>query len=228
MAATATTAATAAGTYPEHLLKPEIFAWPDAVVRRDPFPFTVVKGALPDAARATIGGDFPRYERSGFFPYLPEECGPSVQRLVDDIRRPEFADALGNALGVERLSQYPTIVTIRKLSKETDGRIHNDSKSKIVTALLYLNDTWPDTSGGCFRFLSSPESFDHQVGDEVKPLYGTFTAFRRTENSWHGHLPYTGERRVIQIAWLTSQDELDRKLKRGRFTRFVKQLLTRA
>jgi hypothetical protein len=212
----------------EHLLKPEIFAKSDAVVRRDPFPYTVVKGSLPEVVRPTIGKDFPKYDRSGFFPYLPEECGPSVRQLVDDIRRPQFADALGNALGVERLSQYPTIVTIRNLSKETDGRIHNDSKSKIVTALLYLNDTWPDTSGGCFRFLSSPESFDHQVGDEVKPLYGTFTDFRRTENSWHGHLPYTGERRVIQVAWLTSTDELDRKLKRGRFQRFLKQLFTRS
>ena len=212
----------------EHLLGPEIFAKSDAVVRRDPFPFTVVTGTLPDSARPTIAADFPNYDRSGFFPYLAEECGASVRQLVEDIRSPSFADALGNALGVERLSQYPTIVTIRKLSKNSDGRIHNDSKSKVVTALLYLNETWPNTSGGCFRFLSSPESFDHQVGDEVKPLYGTFAAFRRTENSWHGHPPYTGERRVIQCAWLTSAKELDRKLKRGRFTRLVKRLFTRA
>lgn len=224
MAATAS----AISMNPEHLLKPEIFNRADATVRRDPFPFAVVKGALPDAARTAIAADFPKYERSGFFPYLPEECGPSVQRLVEDIQDREFADALGNAFGIERLSQYPTIVTIRKWSKESDGRIHNDSKSKIVTALLYLNETWPNTSGGCFRFLSSPDSFDHLVGEEVKPLYGTFTAFRRTENSWHGHPPYEGERRVIQIAWLTSKDELERKLKRGRFTRFIKQLFTRA
>jgi hypothetical protein len=217
----------AASINSKHLLKPEIFAKSDAVTKRDPFPFTVVKGSLSESLRATIAADFPKYERSGFFPYLPEECGPSVQQVVEDIKSPEFADALGNTLGVERLSQYPTIITIRKLSKETDGRIHNDSKSKIVTALLYLNETWPNTSGGCFRFLSSPENFDHQVGEEVKPLYGTFTAFRRTENSWHGHLPYAGERRVIQVAWLTSRDELDRKLKRGRFSRFLKQLFTR-
>ena len=55
-----------------------------------------------------------------------------------------------------------------------------------------------------------------------------FTAFRRTENSWHGHTPYKGERRVLQIAWLTSQDELERKLKSGRLTRFIKRFFTRA
>jgi 2OG-Fe(II) oxygenase superfamily len=221
-------ASVATTTTAEPLLKPAIFEQAGAVVRSEPFPYTVVKAALPESARAAIAADFPNYDRSGFFPYLTSECGPSVQRIVDDMQSPAFADALGDRLGVPRLSQYPTIVTIRKLSKETDGRIHNDSKSKIVTALLYLNDTWPDSSDGCFRFLSSPESFDHQVGDEVKPLYGTFTAFRRTETSWHGHLPYKGERRVIQVAWLTSKEELERKMKQGRVTRFLKQIFTRA
>ena len=84
----------------EHLLKPGIFAKPDALVNRDPFPFTVVKGSLADSLRPTVAADFPKYDRSGFFPYVPAECGPSVQRLVDDMRSPEFADALGSALGV--------------------------------------------------------------------------------------------------------------------------------
>jgi len=224
MAATAT-APVAADT--EHLLKPEIFTKADALVTRDPFPYTVIEHSLADSLRPAVDNDFPKYDRSGFFPYVPEECGPTVQRLVDDIRSPEFADALGRSLGVERLSQYPTIVTIRNLSKDTDGRIHNDSKSKIITSLLYLNETWPDTTDGCFHFLSSPESFDRRIGNPVKPLFGTFTAFRRTENSWHGHPPYAGERRVIQCAWLTSTEELDRKLKRGRFQRFLKKLFTR-
>jgi 2OG-Fe(II) oxygenase superfamily len=225
MGATASVASTVTA---KPLLKPTIFEKAEAVIQSDPFPYTVVKGALPESARAAIAADFPNYDRSGFFPYQTSECGPSVQRIVDEMQSPAFADALGDRLGVPRLSQYPTIVTIRKLSKETDGRIHNDSKSKIVTALLYLNDTWPNTSDGCFRFLSSPESFDHQVGEEVKPLYGTFTAFRRTETSWHGHLPYKGERRVIQVAWLTSKEELERKMKQGRVTRFLKQIFTRA
>jgi hypothetical protein len=222
-------AVAASVTAPRHttLLRPEIFGQASARIQRDPFPTAVVPGALPDDVRATIAADFPQYTKAGFFPYDTNECGPAVRQLVEEMCSPAFADALGNQLGVERLSQYPTIVTIRKWSKDTDGRIHNDSKSKIVTALLYLNETWPNTSDGCFRFLSSPESFDHLIGEEVKPLYGTFTAFRRTENSWHGHPPYTGERRVIQVAWLTSREELERKLKRGRFTRFLKQMFAR-
>lgn len=97
-----------------------------------------------------------------------------------------------------------------------------------MTALLYLNETWPDTSGGCFRVLNSSDSFDDLAAPEVRPLYGTFLAFRRTDNSWHGHLPYEGERRVIQIAWLTSEAERLRKEKRGWFTRKLKQMFARA
>lgn len=222
------TASATSTVIPEYLLKPSIFEKPEAVIRSNPFPFTVVKEALPESARAQIAADFPDYQRSGFFPYQPSECGPSVQRVIEEMLSPAFADTLGDLLGVAKLSQYPTIVTIRKWSKETDGRIHNDSKSKIITALLYLNDQWPNTSGGCFRFLSSPESFDNTIGQEIPPLYGIFTAFRRTENSWHGHTPYKGERRVIQVAWLTSKEELDRKLKNGRVTRFLKRIFTRA
>jgi SM-20-related protein len=29
-------------------------------------------------------------------------------------------------------------------------------------------------------------------------------AFRVTENSWHGHLPVTGPRRVVQLNWVES------------------------
>jgi hypothetical protein len=192
-----------------------------------PFPFLAAQHLLPDSLRARIAADYPDYRRPGFFPVNDRECGPSIRAVIRSLEHPAFANRLGELLGVDNLGSLPTIVTLRKWSKETDGRIHNDSKSKVVTALLYLNDTWPDTSGGCFRVLSDDQSFDHLAAPEIKPLYGYFAAFRRTENSWHGHLPFIGERRVIQIAWLTSLEEKQRKEKRGRFTRLVKSLFTR-
>ena len=59
---------------------------------------------------------------------------------------------------------------------------------------------------------------------EIKPLYGNFVVFRRADNSFHGHLPHEGERRVIQVAWLTSEDEKLRKTQRGKFSRVFKKL----
>ncbi|HET7662775.1 MAG TPA: 2OG-Fe(II) oxygenase, partial [Rhodanobacteraceae bacterium] len=37
-------------------------------------------------------------------------------------------------------------------------------------------------------------------------------------------LPYEGERRVIQVAWLVSEEAKLRKTQRGRFSRMLKKL----
>lgn len=56
-------------------------------------------------------------------------------------------------------------------------------------------------------------------------MYGTLVAFARADDSWHGHLPFEGERRVLlQVAWLASEDELLRKQRRGRFSRWWTEL----
>jgi hypothetical protein len=104
------------------------------------------------------------------------------------------------------------------------GTIHADSRSKVATALLYLNTQWPDTSDGCLRFLNRIDNIDDLAAPELKPLYGEFAVFKRCDNSFHGHLPYEGERRVIQVAWLTSEEEKLRKTKRGKFSRAFKKL----
>jgi hypothetical protein len=90
-----------------------------------------------------------------------------------------------------------------------------------------LNKRWPDTSNGCLRFLYRIDDIDSLVVPELKPLYGELAVFKRCENSFHGHLPYEGERRVIQVAWLTSEDEKLRKMKRGRFSRAFKKVFGR-
>ena len=134
------------------------------------------------------------------------------------------ADTIGAQLGIESLGQYPTLVTICRALNKRHGTIHTDSRSKIATALLYLNESWPDTSDGCLRFLNRADSIEDMVCPELRPMYGNFAAFRRSENSFHGHLPFAGERRVIQVAWLTSEDEKLRKTKRGKFSRLFKKL----
>jgi hypothetical protein len=168
--------------------------------------------------------DFPQYSSAGFFPYDPADCGPSVNALVRQLTTPEFASAIGRYLGIENLGQYPTLITLCRALNKRHGTIHTDSRSKVATALLYLNTQWPDTSDGCLRFLNRADNIDDLVAPELKPLYGEFAVFKRCDNSFHGHLPYEGERRVIQVAWLTSEEEKLRKTKRGKFSRAFKKL----
>lgn len=206
------------------MLVPARLADPGSTVLREPFALLVAHDQLPADAARPLRDDFPRYGSAGFFPYDPDDCGPSVRALVDAITAPAFADALGEQLGVDRLGQYPTLVTLCQALNKRHGTIHTDSQSKVVTALVYLNEDWPDTSGGCLRFLRRIDDIDALVLPEIRPLFGTIAAFRRAENSFHGHLPYEGERRVVQIAWLTSEAEKQRKTRRGRFSRLVKKL----
>lgn len=206
------------------LLDPARLDRPDTTLRHDPFPFMIAHGQLPEEARAELDRDFPRYSSAGFFPYDSSDCGPAVNALIDRMTSRDFADAIGKRLGIENLGKYPTLVTLCRLLNKRHGTIHTDSKSKVATALIYLNAQWPDTSDGCLRFLGKIDDIDSMVSPELKPLYGEFAVFKRAENSFHGHLPYEGERRVIQVAWLTSEEEKLRKTKRGKFSRVFKKI----
>jgi hypothetical protein len=206
------------------LLDPRRLERADTVVRVQPFSFLIAHAQLPDEARAGLERDFPRYPSAGFFPHEAADCGPAVNRLVAELISREFADAVGARLGLPDLGSYPSLITICRALNKRHGTIHTDSRSKIATALVYLNETWPDISEGCLRFLNRIDDIDDLVVPEVRPLYGTLVAFRRADNSFHGHLPHEGERRVIQVAWLTSEDEKLRKTKRGKFSRLFKKL----
>jgi hypothetical protein len=202
-------------------------AAPEVSVLHEPFPLLVAHDQLPAPAQAALEQDFPRYASAGFFPYDEADCGPAIQSLVEELTSPEFADALGTRLGIEHLGAYPTLVTLCRSLNKRHGTIHTDSRSKVATALVYLCRSWPDTSGGCLRFLERIDDIDALVTPEIRPLYGTIAAFRRADNSFHGHLPHEGERPVIQVAWLTSEAEKSRKTRRGRGSRMVKKLIGR-
>jgi hypothetical protein len=198
---------------------------PRTTVHEQPFPFLITEGQLPPEAAAGLDQDFPRYDSAGFFPYTPEDCGPSINAVVEAMTSPEYARALGDRLGVEGLDRYPVLVTICQSLNKRHGTIHTDSRSKVASALLYLSPDWPHGSAGSLRFLNRIDSIDDLAAPEVLPVYGALVAFKRTDNSFHGHLPFEGERRVIQFAWLTSEEEKLRKMQRGKFSRWLKKLV---
>jgi len=194
----------------------------DPLVYSQPFPFVVARNVLDPNLSPLINNDFPKDTGAGYLPYDADECGYYFNQAVAAMVSPEFADQLGDYLGVEKLSQYPTYVSISKRLNKRHGRIHTDGHSKIATALLYLNNQWADTSNGCLRFLTKIDDFDSNIVPEIEPLFGTLAAFKRTDCSYHGHLPFKGERRVIQVAWLQSSDDKQRKAKRGRLAQRLK------
>lgn len=196
-------------------------------LRSEPFPFLIAHSQLPIAAAEALDRDFPKYSSAGFFPYQEQDCGPSIIEAVNALTSPAYAKELGSKLDVPNLHEFPVLVTICKSLNKRHGTIHTDSRSKVASALLYLSPEWPHGSAGSLRFLNRIDSIDDLAAPEVLPVYGALVAFKRTDNSFHGHLPFEGERRVIQIAWLTSEEEKERKTKRGKFSRLLKNLFGR-
>ena len=192
-------------------------------VFHEPYRFMVAHGVVSRALIPLLDRDFPKLEKPGFLPLQSMSRQGVFDQLIREVESPEIAAVISEKLGVN-LNDKPRIITVRKWSAGNDGRIHVDGKSKIVTSLIYLNETWPEgEDGGRFRVLNSDTSFD-DCAAEVLPLFGTFVAFVRSDDSWHGHKPFTGERRVVQTAWLRSEADFERKKKRGKLALFLKNM----
>ena len=58
---------------------------------------------------------------------------------------------------------------------------------------------------------------------EVPPDGGTMIAFRRSDNSWHGHEPYEGVRRYVMMNWMTSDFAATREICRHRVSAVAKR-----
>jgi hypothetical protein len=169
---------------------------------REPFSYVIVPQFITPAAHAALERDFPRITQPGSFPASALTCGRAFRRMVDELTGAEVCAAFGEKFGLE-LGTLPTVVTVRGQSGPKDGSIHTDLPGKVITVLIYLNRTW-NHDGGCLRLLCSDRNLDDVIA-EVPPVNGTLLAFRRSDNSWHGHKPFLGERRVLQLNWVTPQ-----------------------
>jgi SM-20-related protein len=206
--------------------KIEIFdyqALRNAPLQHDPYEYLILPGFVkPDVLRL-INADYPRIDHAGSYPLASLEFGVNFQALIDALESEEFRKAFEEKFQVN-LSNRPTTITVRGRSDTRDGNIHCDSESKIITILLYMNPEWAD-SGGRLRLLRSRDDIN-DVAAEVPPSGGALVAFLRSDHSWHGHLQFIGERRVIQFNWVTHDASQRFNLFRHRVSASVKQLLS--
>jgi SM-20-related protein len=194
-----------------------------APAHSDPFDFLVARNVLAPEFIATVGADFPRVPGTGSFPAASLPAGAAFRTLVADLASAEFAAAVGARFGCD-LAGLSRLITVRGRSGGQDGFVHTDAEWKVVTALLYLNPHWDDGTGR-LRLLRSRDVDD--VAVEVPPDWGTIIAFRRSDRSFHGHKPFYGERRVIQIAWAADAAHAEREERRHRRSAALKLALHR-
>lgn len=192
-----------------------------APLQTDPFPYFVVPGCIPTAGRVALSADFPPIDKVGSFPAASLHYGTGFAAFLKELEGPAFRRAIAGKLGVD-LENRPTMITVRGQAGARDGNIHADSKSKLVTVLIYMNEGW-EAPGGRLRLLRSSDDLDDMVA-EVPPDAGTLLAFLVTPHSWHGHAPALGPRRVVQLNWVTDDSVVRREQARHGFSAKVKRL----
>ncbi len=199
----------------------DIQALRDTSVASSPFDHIIVPGFLKNDRMAGINADFPEIKRPGSVPLPSLSYGPVFQTLIREIQSPKMTAAMSEKFEID-LAERPTMVTVRGQCRLKDGQVHTDSKGKLVTVLIYLNNSW-ESEGGRLRLLRSNANLD-DYAVEVPPDEGTLLAFKCTEDAWHGHKPYQGQRRAIQLNWVRDEDYANREQKRHRFSAFFKNL----
>ena len=196
-----------------------------ARVEQEPFPYLIVPGFVRAPALALIGRDFPQIEHAGSFPLSTLRYGPAFASFMAELESARLAAIVARKLHMD-LSSAPTMVTVRGQSRAADGKIHTDSRTKLVTALIYMNDAW-ESPRGRLRLVRSEHDLNDVIA-EVPPEQGTLLLFKNEPNAWHGFEPFSGPRRVIQLNWVTSAAVVRREQFRHRLSALLKRLKPRA
>ncbi len=168
-------------------------------LRRDPFDFIVVPGFIQSRSLQELNRDFPEIAGPGNYPIESLSFGSAFERFVDELKGPEMTQHFSEKFGID-LTGLEILSTAREYCQESDGAIHTDSKAKVITILFYFNKEWPH-EGGRLRLLRSPDDLEDYEA-EVSPEGGAMLAFRRSKCSYHGHKPFCGHRRIVQMHWV--------------------------
>jgi SM-20-related protein len=193
-----------------------------ASVATEPFAYAIVPGFVAECARAAIEKDYPKIDRSGSFPLTALSYGPAFAQLIDELTGSATRATVARKFAID-LDNRPVMVTVRGQCTARDGHIHTDSATKLVTMLLYTNRSW-ECASARLRLLRSPKGLDDYAA-EVPPEESTLVVFRNGPKAWHGFAPFHGQRRVIQVNWVTDADVVAREGRRHRVSAFFKRLV---
>ena len=110
------------------------------------------------------------------------DLSPTWLELFDELRAPGYFGA------IERLAGFaidPGLMDIT-FTRHAGGCFvspHVDHEEKAMTQLIYFNDEWNPSWGGCLRILT--ERRINACVAEIAPRLGTLALIVRSDHSWH-------------------------------------------
>jgi SM-20-related protein len=186
-----------------------------ATVHAQPFPYAIINQSLIPSQHQVLGQDYPVINDAGSFPLTSVKYGSHFAQLISELKSDAFRNIIAEKFSMD-LTDKPVMITVRGRADQTDGRIHKDSKSKLITVLLYMNEAWQPQEGQ-LRLLYNDHDLDN-FATEISPHIGTMLIFKVTENGWHGHKTFVGNRRVIQLNYVTHTGALQKHALRHRIS----------
>jgi hypothetical protein len=177
----------------------DVAAFDAAPLGNQPFDHVILENIIAPQHLDAILATFPDVPGTGSHSPASLNIREPFAALLAELESDTFRHAIERKFAID-LAGKPTVTTIRGALRAGDGAVHTDSRSKLVTVLVYLNRDW-NSLPGRLRLLKSSDLNDFAV--EIVPKAGTLLAFRRSETSWHGHAPFAGARRAIQMSYVT-------------------------
>ena len=115
-------------------------------------------------------------------PTHPEGLGPAWRALAGDLLSTEYRSTLKLITGLD-VTTAPMEVNVIHYGPGAYMGPHVDLKAKIMTHVLYFNETWEPRHGGCINILRSSNPND--VLTQVLPIIGNSVLLVRSKKSWH-------------------------------------------
>jgi SM-20-related protein len=182
-----------------------------ASVTEHPFPYLIVDHFLNEQHKEALVQDFPSIPYRGSLPLSSLNYGKQFAQLMEELQGSALRNLIEKKFEID-LEHRPTMVTVRGRTEKRDGQIHVDAKSKLITVLLYLNPDWT-SAGGCLRLLKNGKDLNDYVA-EIPPAWGRCLIFKVTDNCWHGHTRFIGERKSIQLNYVTNEVVMNKDLQK--------------
>ncbi len=191
-----------------------------APLTKEPFTFFGADQIFDKTNAKALARGFPEIKSGGSFPLESSELGDSLKQLIEEINSDAFRSSMADKFSVD-LKDKPIIITARGFSRKKDGQVHTDSKTKLITVLIYFNEGWDQPTGN-LRMLASNDLQD--TVKEFNSNSGQMIAFKVTENCWHGYESFEGKRQSLQINYLVEEKFTQQHLIRHKLSAFFKKL----
>ncbi|HSE40489.1 MAG TPA: 2OG-Fe(II) oxygenase [Acidobacteriota bacterium] len=209
----------------------EMFVLGQKFRQNPPFPHILLEPFFqPEFARELLHS-FPQFDPKNAKNELGLVGGKAVQpdvrsigtpykKLDDMARSDDFLKFLSGVTGIPDLLYDPAYqgggthenLSGQELDPHVDFNFHPYHEwHRRLNLIIYLNEEWKESWGGCLELHSNPWSQDKNVVKQFLPLMNRAILFETSNHSWHGfkkiQLPDSGKSRKSIALYFYTQEK---------------------